>query len=248
MTEKTEEQIELEEQDKINRNLCQTIEKEHTLRRMLVEWLFIPLGFTAVTVIVYILTSTGVIATNGSPVQIDLTTLQTLNSDIFTATITVIGIIIGIVPLISFFYLDELKNVSQETHNNIREEKQGKSEELKGSLDSEEKFHDILHTKIKKAVKRYTESAVGFSVLSLLAITLMFFYFGIQNLVLVNGTVPSSTASNLGTNIIINITILFYVISEVFPLVSIAFYDVGYKAVRLINVETGEVCTAYIAE
>jgi len=37
---------------------------------------------------------------------------------------------------------------------------------------------------------------------------------------------------NIAINILFNIVILFFIVTEVFPLVGLALYDLGYKIIR----------------
>ena len=138
-----------------------------------------------------------------------MATLQSLNSDIFVATITIIGIVLGIVPLLSFFYIGELKDIAEENRNAIKEEKLRKSKAIKDLLDSEERLHGILHSKLRKAVKKYTEYAVVASVISLLLILSVYGYFGFQNSLSVSNP-NSSVGDNVVFNKIFNITVLTY--------------------------------------
>ena len=229
MADKRNENTELNELREENRELCKTL-GEHLLRRMLASWFIVPLGFTIFFLVIFTLISTGVIITPHIPIiSLDFAILKSVNSDVFIGTLTFAGLIVGIVPIISFFYLGELKDRGMDIIKSIKERMRGQSAEIKKLLQTQEYLYDVLLTNMRKAVKQYTQATVAFSVFSLLGLVLAYVITGSQNAVN-SGT--GIMADNLALNIMLSIQLLFYIAMEVFPLVGLALYDSGYRVIR----------------
>jgi len=228
LSKKKEQETELNQLQEENKEMLKGL-GEHILRRMLASWLIAPFALVLSLVTIFVLGMTGILGIPNTQILIDLEILESINSDIFAATITVVGLIIGMVPIISFFYLGELKDARIDIKKSLTERKKEKSKEIKDALEVQENLLDVIITNMNKAVKTYTQIAVAFSAFSLLVLLFVYMEIGVQNAIH-SGT--SIMGDNIAINVLFNIVILFFIGTEVFPLVGLALYDLGYKIIR----------------
>ena len=205
---------------------------EHLLRGMLLRWLLVPVTVTITVLIVYVLSTTGALTAmsgNPSPVQVDVSVLGSINSNIFAASLTFTGIILGVVPIVTFFYLGELKDSLPQIKNIHKDRKRGQTNEIKKLLDAQDYLYEVIATNMKKAIVRYTEIAVTSSIGLALLLVFVYGWIGIQAS-MVSGT--SAMANYFVLNMIINMIILFYVGFEALAIWWIGLSRSGYKVNR----------------
>ena len=206
--------------------LFKVVTDSHLLRNMLLQWLLPPLILTVIIVIVLILPPTGI----PLKIQIDLPILSNLNSNLFIATLTFAGIILGIVPIISFFYIGELKEGIPQIKDNLdARKKAAKGDDIKELLDIQQSLYEVLVTNMKKSIIMYTEFASVGSIFLAGILVFSYFWFGIAC------SVNSGTAVEAGylmLNIMVSILSLFYLVPQVPALWSIGLSKSGYKVNR----------------
>jgi magnesium-transporting ATPase (P-type) len=212
----TDEQIKQELQ-KETKELVEAVQS-HTLRWMLAVWLIPPLVLELLLFLGAIYSS----STGAQPVlNITLTRLETLASDVFVATITVVGLIIGFLPIISFFYLGVIKDDGKEIEDRLLREREGKSDEIKRMIDGLDYLYDVIGSHVESAVKKYTAINVMISFSAILGIIWSYITFSIQD-----------TVNSLGWFLVISVFVLIPIVYAILPLVSMAFYAPSYKVIK----------------
>lgn len=204
--------------------------KSHTLRWMLGFWLIPPFLFEFSLFLVSVYLS---FAGAQSVVTVSLTRLETLGSDIFTATITVIGLIIGFLPIIGFFYLGEIKERRKEIKSSLLADSAGKSEAIKHLVDGIDYLYDVIANHLESAVKKYMSINVIASAVAVFVIIFLYVSSGI-----------TGTADSLESFILVCIFTVLPIVYGIFPLVALAFYAPSYKVIQ--HRENGRTLTLII--
>jgi uncharacterized membrane protein len=192
--------------------------KSHTLRWMLGFWLIPPFLFELLLFLISVYLS---FAGAQSVATVSLTRLETLGSDIFTVSTTVIGLIIGFLPIIGFFYLGEIKEDRKKIESSLLAEKAGKSDDVQQMVDGINHLYDVITNLLESAVKKYMLINVIASVLAVFVIIFSYVSLGIT------GTVDS-----LELFIIVSIFAVVPIVYGIFPLVALAFYATSYKVIQ----------------
>lgn len=233
---------EVSELQKENKDISKNL-GEHLLRRMLISWLAFPvISVSALLIGIFIGQQARSSGSSGSEINLNLATLQTANSDIFIATLTVAGLAMGIIPIVSFYYLSELKDIWGDIKSNLLFRKKRKSEKIKQLFYTQEYLLEALLTNRKKVIKRYTQITLIFSAFALFFLVFAYMMFGVQS------AFQSETVSIVNAtviNMMLNVELLIAIIGAVFPLVSLALYDAGYKVFRGYDVKGKEVMLVY---
>ncbi|HKM59933.1 MAG TPA: hypothetical protein VJY36_03585 [Candidatus Bathyarchaeia archaeon] len=230
MAEKGEISVETYEQvHSETKDLFEVVTNSHLLRNMLLQWLIAPIILTVFFILILIGAFAPIL---GPPqtIQVDLSILSGLNSDLFIATLTLTGITLGIVPIISFFYIGELKEAATQIKDNLKARKKAtKMVNIKKDLDVQEYLNEVLVTNMKKTIIAYTEFASVASIFIAGILVLSYFWFGMAS------SVNSGTQVEVGyltLNILISLLSVFYLVPQVPALWSIGLSRSGYKVNR----------------
>jgi len=213
---KSDEEIKQDLQNEISK-LIKAL-KSHTLRWMLGFWLIPPFLFELTLFLISVYLS---FAETQSVVTISLTRLETLGSDIFIAAITIMGLIIGFLPIIGFFYLGEIKEHRKEIESSLLADKAGKSDDIRQMVDHIDYLYDVIANHLENTVKKYMLINVIASAITIFVIIFSYVSFGITD-----------TVDSLESFIIVSIYAVVPMVHGIFPLVGLAFYAPSYKVIQ----------------
>lgn len=111
---------------------------------------------------------------------VDPVKVQSLATTLFEASVTVIGILIGIFPVVSFFASDQMEKRGKPTENYdsdnelLQKAKQFFGAEYTKKLDSFEKLVYVMYHNFKIGVLRYTATYLKISISLLLALIFLY--------------------------------------------------------------------------
>ena len=154
------------------------------------------------------------------PEPIELSKIEGISSVIFQAIITINGLIIGFVPLISFFFAREVRERERGCKQDWKEEKEKYKEEKQRLINEYYTCLIMLWHNVRSGVLRYTQTYVLTSVF--LQSMLVSIYVG---------TMVSGIASLC---ILISSCVMFVVITGLFPIINIALYEPALRFVGYI--------------
>jgi hypothetical protein len=168
----------------------------------------------------------GVLAQNGAlalPALIDSSEIAEIAPVIFTATITVNGLIIGFSPLVSIFFTGQIREREEDLERDWKSEKK----KLKGAKLKLNQIYNtlifmLLHN-VKSGVLKYTETYIAISIMTQVGLILGYILTAGNNL--------------LPLGFSIDFFCLSVVIFGLLPLLGIAFYLPSLKFVRYLVVE-----------
>jgi len=235
MSEKQENE-ELKEIRKSNMELMELAGKNfhyYLLKQWVIISLLLPIGILFGALIFYFVKLP-------LPEPIALSKLEEISPVVFDATLTLNGLIIGFVPLISFFFVrevreherdllqdwkDEEKQRVKEGQSNEEKDKKSKKEEQRKSENEKLKLMNANYTlllmvshNLRSGVLRYARTYVAITIL--LQITLICAY--------INAVGYEITVLSLLADIII----LYVIFGGLIPLISIALYQPALRFVR----------------
>lgn len=228
MSEKQENE-ELKEIRKSNMELMELAGKNfhyYLLKQWVIVSLLLPIGILLVALIFYFVKLP-------LPEPIALSKLEEISPVVFDATLTLNGLIIGFVPLISFFFVREmreherdlLQDWKDEEKKRVKKDKKSKKEEKRKSENEKLKLMNANYTlllmvshNLRSGVLRYARTYVAITIL--LQITLICAY--------INAVGYEITVLSLLADIII----LYVIFGGLIPLISIALYQPALRFVR----------------
>lgn len=228
MSEKQENE-ELKEIRKSNMELMELAGKNfhyYLLKQWVIISLLLPIGILLVALIFYFVKLP-------LPEPIALSKLEEISPVVFDATLTLNGLIIGFVPLISFFFVREmreherdlLQDWKDEEKKRVKKDKKSKKEEKRKSENEKLKLMNANYTlllmvshNLRSGVLRYARTYVAITIL--LQITLICAY--------INAVGYEITVLSLLADIII----LYVIFGGLIPLISIALYQPALRFVR----------------
>ena len=176
---------------------------------------FVPIGLLVIGIIAHFVTLPITL-----PSPIEPSRIEAIAIVVFNATVTINALFIGFVPLISFFFVREIREREHGLEQNWEKElKEIKGEKLKLTNAYYNLFLMTMHN-IRSGVLRYTRTYVTISVF--LQFILIFFYIL---------TIGYEIA---GLCIMIIVSILYIIVAGLLPLVGLALYEPALKFVRYI--------------
>lgn len=229
MTSEKQENEELKEIRKSNMELMELAGKNfhyYLLKQWVIISLLLPIGILLVALIFYFVKLP-------LPEPIALSKLEEISPVVFDATLTLNGLIIGFVPLISFFFVREmreherdlLQDWKDEEKKRVKKDKKSKKEEKRKSENEKLKLMNANYTlllmvshNLRSGVLRYARTYVAITIL--LQITLICAY--------INAVGYEITVLSLLADIII----LYVIFGGLIPLISIALYQPALRFVR----------------
>jgi len=156
--------------------------------------------------------------------NIDPSKVEKIASDIFTASITVNGLFIGFVPLISFFFIGEVKESQNEIEQSLKEKREKSSDdETKKLIGKASDLYYVIFFNLRSGILKYLQAYVGVSILS--EFFLIYFYI----------STGFSGISSLF--MFIDINLLLIIIAGLMPLIAVALHRPTFQLVRYLVVE-----------
>ena len=187
------------------------------LKKWAITFGFIIIGIVFGVVLFYF-TSVHNVLPNIPPIE--STKIEEISTVIFNATITINGLIIGFIPLISFFFVKEIReheNVLKQFRNKEQKEAKGKKLKLIKTF-----YNLVLMTgqNMRSGVLRYTQTYVFVTIM--LQVYLVIAYAGL-------------TGRELsGLFLIIDFIFLSVVVTGLNPIISLALNQPSFKLVKYI--------------
>lgn len=187
------------------------------LKKWVITFAFVVIGFVVGGVILYFTPVQNVLP-NVPPIE--STRIEEISKVIFNATVTINGLIIGFVPLISFFFVKEIReheNILKQFRNEEQKEAKGKKLILIKTF-----YNLVLMTgqNMRSGVLRYTQTYVFVTIM--LQVYLVMSYAGLVGLEL------------SGLFLFIDLIFLSVVVTGLSPVISLALYQPSFKLVKYI--------------
>ena len=155
--------------------------------------------------------------------DVDLSKVGEIASNIFTVSVAVGGVIIGFVPLCSFFYLREIGESRHELEQDLEKQKKKSKGEKRKLIETIDTYWFVVWNNLRSGILGYTKTYLSVSIF--LQIILMEFYV----MAIVQEIAP--------LYIIADFIALMIIITGIFPLINVALYHPPLRPVRVIVVE-----------
>ena len=187
------------------------------------HWILLKRWILSIGVVIVGLILGLVVGHFGPSSQIQITNevaVRNMSPVIFDATITVCGLMIGFVPVISIFFVGEIRKFYREVVEETAEiKKKSKGDELK-LVNSYLNLSNMTVQNIISGILKYTRDFVAVSVFLFLFLILGYMYLighGLE-----------------GVSLFVDFIVLVIVITGIFPIVATALYQPTLKLVRYV--------------
>ena len=189
---------------------------ENYYRVLLKQWL-IPIGFVVIGSFIGLLVAPFVPLPSLSPKASDI---QDIAKTVIAPSITTSGLFVTFVPVVSFFYIRELKEEQKEAMESLQEEKRRFTEEE--DLKTVNSVYDLVHTfwyNLRIGVLKYVRTYLIVAIFTLFSITYLYIILSLVSAALF---------------IVTDICLLVIILSGVLPIIKVALLKPARILVRYV--------------
>lgn len=154
-------------------------------------------------------------------IPVDFTKLAKVASDIFVATITINGVLTGVVPIISFFFISEIKEHYHEIKEDLEKDRTEDPDEKQRLTRSKDNLYYVVTNNLRSSILKYAKTYITSSIL--FEVFLILTYALIAEYEIMSGLY-----------IIFDIAVLSSLVFGIFPIIEIALFRPTLRLVQYI--------------
>ena len=154
-------------------------------------------------------------------IPVDFTKQAKVASDIFVATITINGVLTGVVPIISFFFISEIKEHYHEIKEDLEKDRTEDSDEKQKLTRSKDTLLYVVTNNLRSGILKYAKTYITTSIL-------------FQVILIATYAVIAEYETMSGLYIFFDISVLNSLVFGIIPIIDIALFRPALRLVQYI--------------